>query len=166
MSRARDLADNATLLDVTTLGTSEDSKVITSDSDGNVQIATGYLWVNPAPIYTSGSFVGDIDPLTSSSNSVTIDARNANTFFHTLTENTTLTLTGVSSGFTNSVALYIQQDSSASGYTFLFPSTVRWPGGTAPTLTTTASAVDLIVLHYQSSVWHGYIVGQDIKVSS
>ena len=150
-------------LDVTTEGTSEASKVVTASANGNV-IIQGYL-TTTAPIRTSAAFLGDVDALTSSSNSITLSVTFANTFYHILTENTTLTITDEQSGYSNSVALYIVQDSSASNYTFTWPSTIRWPGGIAPTLTTTASATDLIVLHYHSGIWHGYIVGQDIKVA-
>ena len=40
------------------------------------------------------------------------------------------------------LSLKIIQDSGASGYTITWPTSVKWPGGTAPTLTSTASAED------------------------
>ena len=150
-------------LDITTEGTSEASKVVTADSSGIVTISSGYLNVVGYPIYTSGAFSGDVDSLTSSSGTLSIDVRRANTFTHTLTENTTVSITNTVTGFTNTIALYVVQDSSASGYTLSFPSGTRYVGATAPTLTATASAVDVLVLHYHSGALHVYVAGQDVK---
>lgn len=150
-------------LDVTTEGESEASKVVTADSSGNVSITSGYLLVNGGPIYTTSAFSGDVDSLTSSSGTLSIDVRNANTFTHTLTENTTVSITGAAAGYTNTIALYVVQDASASEYTLSFPGGTRYVGGTAPTLTATASAVDVLVLHYHNSILHVYVAGQDVK---
>ena len=150
-------------LDITTEGTSEASKVVTADSSGIVTISSGYLNVVGYPIYTSGAFSGDVDSLTSSSGTLSIDVRRANTFTHTLTEDTTVAITNTATGFTNTIALYVVQDSSASGYTLSFPSGTRYVGATAPTLTATASAVDVLVLHHHNNILHVYVAGQDVK---
>ena len=150
-------------LDVTTEGESEASKVVTASSSGNVVIGSGYLLVDGGAIYTSGSFSGDVDPITSSSGTLTIPVTAANTFTHVLTEDTTVALANTSSSYTNTIALYVVQDASASGYTLSFPSGTRYVGGTAPTLTATASAVDVLVLHYHNSILHVYVAGQDVK---
>ena len=150
-------------LDITTEGQSEASKVITANSNGDVSIPSGYLYVSGGAVYAQTAFSGDVDPITSSSGTLSIDVRDANTFTHTLTENTTLALTNTSTGYTNTMVLYVVQDSSASGYTLSFPSGTKYVGGTAPTLTTTASAVDVLVLHWHSNVLHVYVAGQDVK---
>jgi hypothetical protein len=42
---------------------------------------------------------------------------------------------------------------------------VDWPGGTAPTLTTTASAVDVFTFLTvdNGTTWLAFVAGQDIK---
>jgi len=150
-------------LDVTTEGESEASKVVTANSSGAVVINSGYLLVSGGPLYTSSAFSGDVDSLTSSGGTLSINVQSANTFTHTLTENTTISLTGTATGYTNTIVLYVVQDASASGYTLSFPSGTRYVGATAPTLTATASAVDVLVLHWHSNVLHVYVAGQDVK---
>ena len=150
-------------LDITTEGASEASKVVTADSNGNVFLSSGYLLASGGPIYTTAAFYGDVDALTSSSNTLTIPFNAANTFTHTLTENTTIAVGGVAPSYVSTAVLYVVQDASASGYTLSFPSGTRYVGATAPTLTATASAVDVLVLHYHSSVLHVYVAGQDVK---
>lgn len=59
----------------------------------------------------------------------------------TLTANTTLTFPTLASGKSFTVAL--TQDSTGSR-TVTWPGTVKWPNGTAPTLTTTAGKTDLL----------------------
>jgi hypothetical protein len=56
----------------------------------------------------------------------------------------------------------IQQDSTGSR-TITWPGSVRWPGGTAPTLTTTASKTDYIAFIYNgaSSTYDGVAIAQN-----
>lgn len=62
-----------------------------------------------------------------------------------------------------SVALAVTQDATGSR-TVTWPSSVKWPGGTAPTLTTTASAIDWIQLDcVDGTNWYGRTLGLDVK---
>jgi len=56
----------------------------------------------------------------------------------------------------------IVQDAGASGYTVTWPASVDWPAATAPTLTATASAVDVFVFitHDAGNTWYGFTSGQ------
>jgi len=137
--------------DITTLGTSEASKVVTADANGVVTFDNG--------------ITEKFTAVTSSSNSTTVDLHDGTVFSHTLTENTTFTFSnsaasGKASGFT----LKIVQDASASGYTVTWPSSVDWASGTAPTLTDTASAVDqfMFYTHDGGTTWYGFVSGQDL----
>jgi hypothetical protein len=84
--------------------------------------------------------------VTSASNVATLDVSAANYFYTTLTENiTTVTTSNLpASGKFTSWQWEITQDAGASGYTITWPAAVKWAGDSAPTLTATASAVDII----------------------
>lgn len=69
----------------------------------------------------------------------------------TLSANCTITLSGGASGGT--YLLKLVQDGTG-GRTASW-STVKWPSGTAPTISSAASAVDLISLYYDGSNWYG-----------
>jgi hypothetical protein len=136
-------------LDITTLGTSEASKTVTADANGVVTFDDGI----------SEEYVA----VTSSSNATTVNLRTGTNFSHTLTENTTFTFSNpASSGKVSAFTLKLVQDSSASGYTVTWPSSVDWPAATAPTLTATASAVDYFVFitHDGGTTYYGFTAGQ------
>ena len=137
--------------DSTTLGTSEASKVVTADADGVVTFDNG--------------ITEEFTAVTSTSNATTVNSHDGTTFSHTLTENTTFTFSNpAASGKSSGFALKIVQDASASGFTVTWPSAVDWPGGTAPTLTSTANAVDQFVFytHDGGTTWYGFVAGQDL----
>src|SRR6056300_1393491 len=101
--------------------------------------------------------------VTSSSNATTIDCEAGNVFSHTLSENTTFTFSNPpASGTAYGFSLKVVQDASASGYTVTWPTSVDWPSATAPTLTSTASAVDQFVFytHDGGTTWYGFTAGQ------
>ena len=80
--------------------------------------------------------------------SIATDASLSNTFTVTLGGNRTL---GNPTNLTNG-AIYnwrVKQDGTGSR-TLAYGSKFKWPGGTAPTLTTTASATDFISGQYWS----------------
>jgi len=136
-------------LDVTTLGTTEASKVVTADANGVVTFDNGI-----SEEYTA---------VTSSSNATTVNLRDGTNFSHTLTENTTFTFSNpAASGKVSSFTLKLVQDASASGYTVTWPTSVDWPSATAPTLTATASAIDYFVFitHDGGTNWYGFTAGQ------
>jgi hypothetical protein len=61
-----------------------------------------------------------------------------------------------------SMTLFVNQDATG-GRTISWPAEVRWPGGTAPTLTTTANKTDIITLvtHDGGTNWYGLVAGQN-----
>ena len=136
-------------LDVTTLGTSEASKVVTADANGVVTFDNGI-----SEEYTA---------VTSTSNATTVNLQDGTNFSHTLTENTTFTFSNpAASGKVSAFTLKLVQDASASGFTVTWPAAVDWPAATAPTLTATASAVDMLVFitHDGGTTWYGFTAGQ------
>jgi hypothetical protein len=152
VSQISDLTADATELnrnDITTLGTSEASKVVTADANGVV-------------IFDAG-VVEDETAVTSTSNATTVNCRDGNVFTHVLTENTTFTFSNPpASGRAFAFTLKLVQDASASGYTVTWPASVDWPSATAPTLTATASAVDVFVFytHDGGTTFYGFVAGQ------
>jgi hypothetical protein len=128
--------------------------VVTSTYTGDVDI-TGELIVD--------SYNETFAAVTSTSNAVTVDCEAGNSFSHTLTENTTFTFSNPpASGTSYAFTLKIVQDASASGFTVTWPASVDWPSATAPTLTATASAVDVFVFytHDGGTTFYGFVAGQ------
>jgi len=82
----------------------------------------------------------------SSSGVLTTDIENGNVFEVTLTENvTTWTISNPpATGDAGSFTLILKQDGTG-GFTFAFPASIDWAGGVAPTLSTAANAVDVLV---------------------
>jgi hypothetical protein len=80
----------------------------------------------------------------------------------TLTASCTLTFPTAIAG--QSFTLILRQGGSGS-YTITWPVTVvKWAGGTAPTLTTTVEAVDILGFFTSDGTnWFGFVSGQDMK---
>lgn len=139
--------------DVTTLGTSEASKVVTADANGDVSLTEELKAKSYNETYLA---------VTSSGAAVTVNCETGNSFSHTLTESTTFTFSSPpASGTAYSFSIEIIQDASASGFTVTWPSSVDWPSGTAPTLTATASAKDVFVFTTRDggTNWYGFTAG-------
>ena len=96
--------------------------------------------------------------ITSSSNAITADCSTGNSFYHLLTENTTFTLSNPSpTGKVCSIMIRIKQDGAGGAYTVTWPGTVVWAGGSAPTITTSNDAIDVITLFTDDAgtTWYG-----------
>jgi hypothetical protein len=134
-------------LNVTTLGTSEASKAVTTDANG-------------VTIF-DGGVAEDETSITSSTGAATINCRDGNVFTHTLSEDVTYTfsnapVSGRSFGFT----LKVVQDSTAR--TITWPASVDWALATAPTISTLSGQVDVFVFftHDGGTNWYGFTAGQ------
>jgi hypothetical protein len=128
-------------VDIAALGTSEASKAVTADANGDVLLSEEL---------TAKSYNETFVAVTSTSNAATVNCEAGNNFSHTLT----------AYGFT----LKIVQDAGASGFTVTWPASVDYAGATAPTLTDTANAVDVFVFytHDGGTNWYGFVAGQDM----
>jgi hypothetical protein len=93
--------------------------------------------------------------------STTLDLSTANTFTVTLGVSiTTLAFSNVpASGRVASVTLVINH--SVASTTIAWPASVKWSGGTAPTLTTTAGKTDIVSLMTPDggTTWYGFVAG-------
>ena len=78
----------------------------------------------------------------------------------TLDANSTFTFTGATSGLVAAMVLELAQDGTGSR-TVTWPGSVVWPGGVAPTLSTAASAVDVLTFFSRDggTTWYGFATG-------
>jgi len=132
--------------DITTLGTSEASKVVTADSNGVVTFDNGTI--------TESTALG-------TGASVTINLRDGDNFTHTLSEDVTYTFSNpAASGKVSAFSLKVTQDSTARSITW--PSSVDWASATAPTLTTASGGVDVFVFatYDGGTTYYGFTAGQ------
>jgi len=92
-----------------------------------------------------------------SSTAITLALTNGTVQIITLTGNATITMPTATSG--KSFIMYLKQD--ATGSRTVTWSTVKWAGGTAPTITSTASRQDILSFFSDSVNWYGCVVGQN-----
>ena len=133
------------------------SSVLATKSDG--------VYINDG-LEVFGAFRSKFEEITSSSNAATIQGTNCNSFHHTLTEDVTYSFSpAATSVYEYIMTLEVKQDSAGSGYTVTWPSSVIWPNGTAPALSSAANAIDVFVFTSRDvgTTWYGYIAGQDIR---
>lgn len=110
----------------------------------SVDVAFGNIanFSSNTAMYATGKAYSTLHALTDAS-SITVDLSVGNNFYVTLGGNRILSNpTNATAG--QSGIVYISQDSTGSR-TLSYGSNWRFPGNTAPTLTTTANAVDVIV---------------------
>ena len=137
-------------LDITTLGTSQASKVVTADANGVVKFDNGIQEESTA--------------ITSSSNAATLNLQDGTVFTHTLSENVTYTFSNpAASGYASGFTLKVTQDSSAR--TITWPGSVDWAAATAPTLSTGSGDVDVFVFLTVDggTIYYGFTAGQDLS---
>ena len=133
--------------DVTTLGLSEASKVVTADENGVVTLDNG--------------FSEEYAAVTSTSNAVSLNLQAASNFSHTLTEDTTVSFTNpAASGKVSAATLRVIQDSTARAITW--NAAIKWGAATAPTLSTASGAVDVFVFYTVDggTTYYGFTSGQ------
>jgi hypothetical protein len=143
--------------DITTLGTSEASKVVTADASGNVLLSEELKAKSYNETYAE---------YTSLAGALTINCETGNVFQVTLTEDVTSTsfanppASGTAYGFT----LRVLQDSTAR--TITWPAAVKWrSGGYAPAISQTSGAIDVFMFFTTDAGanWYGFPAGQDFS---
>ena len=144
--------------DITTLGTSQASKVVTADANGDVTISEELKAKSYNETYSS---------ISSSSNALVVNCETANVFEVVLSENITSTTFSnpPASGTAHTFAIKVKQDASASGYSLTWPTSVDWPNGTNPALTSSANAVDQFVFytHDGGTTYYGFLAGRNLS---
>lgn len=94
------------------------------------------------------------------SGALTLNLTNGNVFNLTLTGNvTSTTISNAVAGKACGITVYLKQDATGSR-TVVWPTGTKWSGG-APTLSTAANAIDIVVLETLDggTTWFGSLVG-------
>jgi len=115
-------------------------------SGTTVKVSANGLFNNP----TVTNYVEAVVAIGNSSTAKTIDLTNGTVQTVTMTGNCTFTMPTATAG--KSFILIIS--TGAGGFTGTFTS-VKWPSGTAPTLTTTASRWDILTFVADGTNWYG-----------
>jgi hypothetical protein len=137
-------------VDITTLGTSEASKVVTADANGNVILAeevqaTAYI---ETVVALSGT-------------TPTVDCDEGNSFTLTTSGNTTFTFDYSGVGLTTNDSYGFTLKVTAGGtHTLTWPASVDWPGGTAPDAPASGET-DVFVFYTVDggTNWYGFQAG-------
>jgi hypothetical protein len=98
-----------------------------------------------------------------SSGTLTLDLENGNVFRTTRNANiTTLTISNPA-GTGNACSFTLIFDANGTSYTITWPAAVKWPGGTAPTITTTNSRSDMFVFYTNNAgtTWYAMTAAQN-----
>jgi len=136
--------------DITTLGTSQASKVVTADANGNIKLqeelqVTAYI---ETVVALSGT-------------SVTVDCDEANNFTLTTSGNTTFTFdySGVNLTTNDSYGFTLKVTAGGS-HTLSWPASVDWPVGTAPDAPASGET-DVFVFYTVDggTTWYGFQAG-------
>jgi len=94
------------------------------------------------------------------SSTITFDLDRKPTHFTVLSGNATLAVANVSIG--QQFTIILQQDGTGS-YTVTWFSTIRWPAGTVPTLTTTSGQIDVFTFKcIATGSYLGFVAGQNM----
>lgn len=141
-------------LDTTKVVTPAGTQTLTNKTLTNPTITTGSL--------TKPTVNGSTQAITAASDGATItfDLAAANIHTVTLGGNRTLALSNVSTG--QCFVLRLLQDGTGSRTVTWF-TTIKWAGGSAPTLTTTAGKADTFgFICTSSNNYDAYIIGQNV----
>jgi len=74
---------------------------------------------------------------------------------------TSFTISNLTAGKVNSFTIVTIPNGSVYTITWSFGTSVKWPSGTAPTLTTTNGNYDVFSFIYDGARWYGFIGGQN-----
>ena len=140
----------------TWLGTPTSANLASAVTD---ETGSGLLVFNSAPALTNPTVTNYVEtPYTAnSSTAITLALTNGTVQIITLTGNATITMPTATSG--KSFILLLKQD--ATGSRTVTWTTVKWPAGTAPTITSTASKQDIYSFFADGTNWYGTTVGQN-----
>jgi hypothetical protein len=122
------------------------------------ETGTGALVFGTAPALGNPTVTNYVETAYSanSSTAITLDLANGTVQNITLTGSPTITMPTAALG--KSFILYLRTGSGSYSVTW---STVKWAGGTAPTVTSTASRMDIYSFFADNSNWYGVTVAQN-----
>ena len=94
----------------------------------------------------------------------TVSMNAGGSFSLVLSGNTTISFADAPATGASGFSLAITQDAGGSGFTVTWPASVKWPGGSAPTLTATAGKTDAFIFTTSDAgtTYVGLVAGKDI----
>lgn len=132
-----------------------DKKLLTIASTGTISelVSGDTLDIDNKPVKNmqNASFQQEHDN-GNSGTSDQINWNNSNKQLSTLTGNCTFTFVDPN-GPTNMLVRLVQD--ATGGRTVTWPASVKWPGGTAPTLSTAANAIDIVSFYFDGTNYYG-----------
>jgi len=134
--------------------------VVTGDASGQLSLQTAGVTalslVSGAVINPTVTNYIETRFTANSSTSITLNLANGTMQDITLTGSPTITMPTAASG--KSFTLMLRTGSGSYTVTW---TTVKWPSGTAPTVTTTASRMDIYSFFSDGTNWYGATIGQN-----
>lgn len=162
----RDFFTDVRAATLTGLSTATNAVVAATDTVlaavGKLQAQVSLRATIDAPSFTNtATFQGVKETLTTANTGTAYTVANtaASILDLTLTGNCVLTFPTPAAG--GQFTLLLKQDATGSR-TVTWPSTVRWAGGTAPTLTATAGRTDVVTFLSDGTYWLGFVGGLNI----
>ena len=134
-------------VDITTLGTSQASKALTADANGDVTLSEELI----AKSYNE-TFV------TLSGTTPTVDCETGNVFYLSTSGNTTFTFSNPPSSGT-AYGMLIKLTAGGT-HTITWPNSVDWAGGSAPDAPASGETDILgFITHDGGTIWYGFLAG-------
>jgi hypothetical protein len=120
-----------------------------------------YLWDAGPAVWRPLPGVVTVYAVGNSGTALTLNRANGGAQTVTLTGTCTITLAGATAGQVSTLDLVLTQDGTG-GRSVVWPASVKWAGGVAPTLSTGVGAVDRVVLtSYNGGIpWFGDVRGK------
>ena len=137
-------------------GVTSDLAFVHTDTNGDVRFKEEVTvkTINETHVTTSGAGTQDLNQ------------ESANVFIHTnASGGTTFTFSNPPSNtYVHSFTVIHKQDGTG-GRSVTWPGTVDWPGGSAPSITSSANAVDVFtfITYDGGTSYYGFLAGSDVK---
>jgi len=140
-------ASEINYLDITTLGTSEASKAVTADANGDVTLAAELKATSYNETYSALS-----------GTTPSVDCEAGNVFALSTTGNTTFTFSNPPA--TGTAYGMLIKLTAGGTHTITWPASVDWAGGTAPDAPASGETDVLgFITHDGGTTWYGFLAG-------
>lgn len=168
-------ADKIVTNEIGTLAVAHGGTGQTSFPAAGLVVSTGSTW-DTSKTAPTGALVGTTDTQSLTNKTITaianfetktttsanaINLANGNYFTHTLSGNTSLTVSNTPS--TGTAASFILEMTNGGSATITWWSGMKWAGGTAPTLTAAGKDILGFYTYDGGTTWNGLVLAKDVK---